>query len=218
SNLPDPNNPVDINVCQRTLGSGTREVFRNTWQANTASSATQGVGSLNGVTNPCGQKVGGLTGKNTLFHKQLIEGKGTNDVKTCVQQHPGSVGYVDGFINGPEFYGVPLEGVDPDTNDLKTLTRCGLYRFWGPLAGGTGGRLGGAASDPKTAHRAAMKTPAIFYANEAYLPVNGLNYTKVATDGVTTAQFVSPALSDPNGNALSASCPGTINPPGTIPP
>ena len=90
--------------------------------------------------------------------------------------------------------------------------RCGQYRYWGPLAGGTGGRLGGAASALKTAHLAGMKNPAIFFANEAYLPFNGLNYAKTATDGASFTQFVSTAAPD------AAACTGTINPPGTIPP
>ncbi|HTO69266.1 MAG TPA: hypothetical protein VMR31_05340 [Myxococcota bacterium] len=205
---------VDINVCYRSIGSGTREVFRNTWMANTRGDATQGQGSTSGVIGTCGQRVGSLTGTPTVFHKQLIEGGGTNDVKICVQQHTGSVGYVDGFINPAttEFYSVPVDGVDPDTNNLKQLVRCGMYRYWGPLAGGTGGRLGGVATAPKTAHLAAMKNPAIFFANEAYAPFSGLNYAKTATDGASFTQFVSTAPPDANA------CPGTIAPPGTIPP
>jgi hypothetical protein len=205
---------VDINVCYRALGSGTKEVFRNTFMANTRGDAAQGLGSAAGTIGTCGQRVGSLTGTPTVFHKDLIEGGGTNDVKVCVQTHSGSVGYADGFINPDtnEFYSVPVEGVDPDTNVLKDLVRCGQYRYWGPLAGGTGGRLGGAASALKTAHLAGMKNPAIFFANEAYLPFNGLNYAKTATDGASFTQFVSTAAPD------AAACTGTINPPGTIPP
>jgi hypothetical protein len=207
-------NGVDVNVCYRAVGSGTREVFRNTWMANTRGDASQGQGSTGGTIGTCGQRVGSLTGTPTVFHKQLIEGGGTNDVKICVQQHQGSVGYVDGFINptGTEFYSVPVDGVDADTNNLKQLVRCGLYRYWGPLAGGTGGRLGGVATAPKTAHLAAMKNASIFFANEAYAPFSGLNYAKTATDGASFTQFVSTAAPDANA------CPGTINPPGVIPP
>ena len=206
-------NGIDINVCYRSIGSGTREVFRNTWMANTRGDAQQGQGSTNGVIGTCGQRVGSLTGTPTVFHKQLIEGGGTNDVKICVQQHTGSVGYVDGFIHPTtnEFYDVPVDGVDPQTNNLKLLVRCGVYRYWGPLAGGTGGRLGGVATAPKTAHLAAMANPAIFFASESYAPFAGLNYAKSATDGASFTQFVSTAPPD------AAACPGTVNPPEPIP-
>ncbi|HTO05719.1 MAG TPA: hypothetical protein VMR86_01575 [Myxococcota bacterium] len=211
-----PLSGTDMNVCYRALGSGTREVFRNTWDANTKGDANQGQGSTVGITNTCAQRLGSITAPaNTPFRKTLIENGGTNDVKTCVSTNLGAVGYVDGFINtdpaNPLFYGVPVDGVDPDTNDLKLLTRCGLYRYWGPLAGGTGGRLGGIATDPKTGHRFAMKVAQIFVTNESYLPSNGLNYNKTATDGASVTQFVSPAF--PAADA----CPGSINPPGTIP-
>jgi hypothetical protein len=209
----------DINVCYRTLGSGTREVFRNTFDANTKGDAQQGTGSIggNGLTNGCGQKVGAPTvppGTNQAFFKSLIEGGGTNDVKLCVQSHVGAVGYVDGFVHPDttEFYSVPVEGVDADSNDLKLLTRCGLYRYWGPLAGGSGPRLGaGVLTAFETAHKSAMKNPSIYLANEAYLPFAGLNFAKTATDGAYFTQFVS----TPNGAADA--CPGTINPPIAIP-
>ena len=152
-------------------------------------------------------------GTPTVFHKQLIEGGGTNDVKVCAQQHKGAIGYADEFIepDTTEFYDVPVEGVDPQTNNLKTMVRCGLYRYWGPLAGGTGGRLGGVSTAQRVAHQLAMKTPQIFFANNAYLPFNGLNYAKSATDGASFTQFVSTAPPD------AAACPGTINPPEPIP-
>jgi len=212
-----PLSGTDMNVCYRALGSGTREVFRNTFDANTKGDANQGTGSVAGVTQTCAQRLGSVTAPaNTPFRKTLFENGGSNDVKTCVTTNQGSIGYVDGFINAdpisPAFYGVPVEGVDPDTNDLKQLTRCGLYRYWGPLAGGTGGRLGGIATDPKTGHRFAMKVPQIFTSNESYLPFTGLNYSKSATDGASIAQFVSTAP------PATDACPGAINPPGTVPP
>jgi len=210
--------PVDVNVCYRAIGSGTKEVFRNTFMANTEGSATQGLGSAAGTIGACGQRIGSTTSKELqVFHKQLIQGGGTNDVKVCAQQHKGAIGYADEFIepDATEFYDVPVEGVDPQTNDLKTMVRCGLYRYWGPLAGGTGGRLGGASTPQRTQHRVAMKTPQIFFANNAYLPFNGLNYAKSATDGATFTQFVSPTPTDPNFPGQS--CPGTINPPERIP-
>jgi hypothetical protein len=207
----DPNT-TDINVCYRTLGSGTREVFRNTWDANTKGDAQQGTGSLTGLRQGCGQRIGSITGTSHAFFKTLIEGGGTNDVKLCVQQRAGSVGYVDAFVHPTtnEFYSVPVDGVDADTNDLKLLTRCGLYRYWGPLAGGTGSRFA-SVSVNATQHRAAMKVPNIFVNNEAYLPTNGINYNKTATDGAYSSQFVSTA------NGAADACPGTINPPGAIP-
>ena len=61
---------------------------------------------------------------------------------------------------------------------------------------------------------AAMRNKAVFFANNSYLPLQLMNYSKSATDGASFAQFASPTfLSDPNN-----ACPGTINPPGTIPP
>ena len=216
SALPQSGGATNINVCYRAIGSGTREVFRNTFMANTRGDAAQGQGSTGGTTAGCAQRVGSLTGTPTGFHKTLIEGGGTNDVKICEQQHQGAIGYVDGFINPDtnEFYSVVVEGVDADTNNLKQLVACGLYRYWGPLAGGTGGRLGGVSTPFKTAHQAAMKNPAVFFANESYLPFNGLNYAKSATDGASFTQFVSPSLGDPN---FPNACPGTINPPSAIP-
>src|SRR5262249_32152964 len=213
-----PLSGTDMNVCYRALGSGTREVFRNTFDANTKGDANQGTASwVRRTTNTRAMRLGSATAPaNTPFRKPLIENPGTTDVKTCVSTNQGSIGYVDGFINAdpnsPAFYGIPVEGVDPDTNDLKLLTRCGLYRYWGPLAGGTGGRLGGIATDPKTGHRFAMKVPQIFTTNESYLPSTGLNYNKPATDGQSTTQFVSTAF------PATDACPGSINPPGTVPP
>ena len=58
------------------------------------------------------------------------------DVVNCVETKTGAIGYVDATDDTPDTYGVPVEGVDPDTNDLATLVKCGHYRWWGPLAGG----------------------------------------------------------------------------------
>ena len=204
----------DINVCYRALGSGTREVFRNSFDANTKGDAQQGQGSTTGVTNGCGQRVGSPGGTATAFFKTMIEGGGTNDVKLCVQSNPGAVGYVDAFVHPDtnEFYSVPVEGVDPDTADLKLLTRCGLYRYWGPLAGGSGSRLGaGVTTAFETAHKAAMKNPSLYLNNEAYLPFAGLNFSKTATDGAYSSQFVSTA------NGAADACPGFVPAVGTIP-
>src|SRR5262249_19757539 len=95
---PNPPNPptitgTDLNVCYRAVGSGTREVFRNTFDANTKGDAAQGAAGIvgnPGLTQACGQRVGSLTGGAVFRVKTLIEGGSTNDVKVCVQGHQGS--------------------------------------------------------------------------------------------------------------------------------
>ena len=203
----------NVTICQRDPGSGTKETFRNTWLLNAKGSTTEGVGSSAGVSGNCLQTIEPATGN--LSTKTFFSLGGTNDVQNCVETRQGSIGYTDASDDTPNSYGVPVEGVDPDTNDLKLLVKCGQYRFWGPLAGGRpnnpalSDRGNATATAAETAHRFALASPAAFPSAVAYLPFGsasqgGVAVRKNVTDGAYTLGF------RPNN------CPAQPNPPGNI--
>ena len=182
----------NVTICQRDPGSGTKETFRNTWLLNAKGSTTEGVGSSAGVSGNCLQTIEPATGN--LSTKTFFSLGGTNDVQNCVETRQGSIGYTDASDDTPNSYGVPVEGVDPDTNDLKLLVKCGQYRFWGPLAGGRpnnpalSDRGNATATAAETAHRFALASPAAFPSAVAYLPFGsasqgGVAVRKNVTDG-----------------------------------
>jgi hypothetical protein len=187
---------TNVTACIRPAGSGTRETFRNTWMADTAGSKLQAEdtnGGSNGTTASCAQtkEAGGLQ----FATKRIKLGNGNADVINCLNTFGAAFGYVDADRFDPAFYGAVVEGVDPDAavtasspRTLKDLVRCGHYRWWGPLAGGLGTHNPGSAF--VTAHRAALKNPAVYAASVAYLPLDGVGFTKTATDGFYSISFV----------------------------
>ena len=116
----------------------------------------------------------------------------------CVANNAGAIGYVNASRTG-NFYNVPLEGVDPDTNDLRTLVACGLYRFWGPLAGA---ETTTDQSDLKDAHKKAIASSFVFPAGDDYVPFGSVAFRKDNADNLYYLGFLPPAT-----------CPGAINPP-----
>ena len=125
---------------------------------------------------------------------------GNGDVVNCVEARDGAIGYVDNADESTNSYSAIVEGVDPETNDLKTLVRCGHYRWWGPLAGGRPndpalsdrGNVTPTASE--TAHRFALSSVPAFASFKAYLPFGtasqgGVAIRKNVTDGSYTLRF-----------------------------
>lgn len=209
----------NLNVCFRKAGSGTKEVFRNTFLVNAAGDRIETTGAEGaGTATACVQK--DEAGNNILppRFKTAIQNPANFQVQDCVQARDGAVGYVDaiGTAVAGEFYGAIVEGVDPDSNDLKTLVKCGGYRFWGPLAGGynvfgttptglTGYRGNATPTRYEAADFTALKKPAVFATNPSYLPLDGVAVSKSATDGAYTLKFV------------PSNCPAQPNPPALIP-
>jgi hypothetical protein len=189
-----------VSACFRELGSGTRETMRNTFMANVGGSKVIGAdptaGSGTNYTCVQSNENGHLIGPPFPV-KTYDQNGGTGDVVDCVQARKGAIGYVDADRqpSGTEFYGVPMEGVDPDTNitDLKLLTSCGMYRFWGPLSGGIGTRPQTNFATPTTAntnaHRLALTKSNVFTAFGAYQPLDGIAFSKTVTDGAYSLQF-----------------------------
>jgi hypothetical protein len=208
----DANSTNDnINLCIRDAGSGTKETFRNTWLLNARGSTVEAAGVSTGTGGACLQS---LEGGGALNSTKTVFSFNTNgNTLDCVETHSGAIGYVDSADDTPDAYGVPVEGVDPDTNDLATLVKCGHYRFWGPLAGGRpddpalSDRGNVAATVHETAHRGALSNPAV--ATDFYVPfgnaaLGGVAVRKNVTDGAYTVNFA------PTG------CPSEPDPVGTI--
>jgi len=187
----------NVTACIRPAGSGSRETFRTTFMANTAGSKTQSEdnsGVQGGTTTSCLQNK--EAGGSQISTKRVKLGAGNADVINCLASFTGSVGYVDADRFDPSFYGAVLEGVDPDAavqaaspQSLKDLVKCGHYRYWGPLAGGVGTHNAGGSAFI-TAHRAGLKNKAVFVNALAYLPLNAVGFTKSATDGAYSIQFL----------------------------
>jgi hypothetical protein len=188
-------------------------VFRNTWLLNAKGSTTEATGTSTGTAGNCLQTVEGAAG--VLSTKTAFSIGGNGDVVNCVESRDGAIGYVDAADDSPTSYGVPVEGVDPDTNDLKLLTKCGHYRWWGPLAGGRpndpakSDRGNVTPTAAETAHRAALANPAAFTGSDFYLPfgsasAGGVAVRKNVTDGSYALAF------------RPANCPAQPNPPGNI--
>jgi hypothetical protein len=202
-----------MNVCIRDPGSGTKEVFRNTWMLNASGSRVEATGTSTGTAGTCLQTREGGVNRSTTKTVYSIGGNG--DVVNCVESRDGAIGYVDNADDSPTSYGVIVEGVDPDTNNLKTLAKCGHYRWWGPLAGGRpndpakSDRGNVTPTAAETAHRNALANPAAFANSDFYLPfgsasAGGVAIRKNVTDGSYSLAFA------PTG------CPAQPNPPGNI--
>lgn len=205
-----------MKVCGRVEGSGSRETFRNTFLVNAKGNkphftvpgvANQTIAGSELIANirqdPNGNEV-------TDCFKAEVTNAGAGDVETCMldsnQGTRGSIGYVDAVRArfSPDVYAVPIEGVDPDTNNLKVLVRCGLYRFWGPLAGGLGPLEGATPGTFSAMHERALSAPAAFLGNGGYLPKSGNPYTKANTDGPYDFNF-DPGL-DPDSLNIGGTC------------
>ena len=208
----------DLNVCYLDLGSATRATF-----VKTVMVATQGSKQLGQDTSIA---LGGGSGTGSqapvcvqpgtapsLHHKWFYQNATTTNESTCVGNHTASIGFVDGDWVPPtntsgdtEWYNVPFEGVDPDTNVLKNAVSCGQYRFWSALTGGDGARCisvaGGSCSNPfLTAEKTALNTELLYNGTltvhlDAYLPfgtgtTDGTAYTKGSnlTDGFFNLKY-----------------------------
>jgi hypothetical protein len=209
----------NVTACIRTAGSGSRETFRNTFMADTAGSKTQSEdnsGVQNGTVTTCVQPKQG--GGSQISQKRVKSGAGAQDVQNCLASFTGGIGYVDADRFDAAFYGAVVEGVDPDAatlaaspQSLKDEVRCGHYRFWGPLAGGVGGHNPGGSAFI-TAHRAGLKNGAVFTNALAYLPLGSVGFTKNATDGSYSIQFVPTACSSAPAPEISISASPTAAP------
>jgi hypothetical protein len=206
----DANSTGDnVNLCIRDAGSGTKETFRNTWLLNARGATAEAVGVATGTSGGCLQSLEG--GGNLASTKTVFSFNTNGDVLNCVETKTGAIGYVDAADDTPDAYGVPVEGVDPDTNDLATLVKCGHYRWWGPLAGGRpddpglSDRGNVVATAHENAHRAALSNPAV--ATDFYVPfgnaaLGGVAVRKNVTDGAYGVFFAPtgcPAQPDPVG-------------------
>lgn len=197
-----------IKVCFRENGSGSRETFRNSFMREPEGSHIQGatVGTFT-----CNARNEGSGGTST---PKVFQQNDTNsDEAGCVSDTTatGEVGYVDAARSSASMYSVPVFGVDPDTNDLRTMVKCGMWPYWGPLTGGTGLHAGATPlSNPYVvAHLAALRNGVVFGPSEDYLPLGGIQ-TGVAFTKDLTASFYKLKFTPNN-------CPGTINPPALHP-
>jgi ABC-type phosphate transport system substrate-binding protein len=206
----------NVNVCIRDPGSGTKETFRNTWLLNARGFTAEATGTSTGTSGGCLQS---LEGGGSLNSTKTVFSFNTNgDVLNCVETKTGAIGYVDAADDSPDSYGVPVEGVDPDTNDLALLVKCGHYRWWGPLAGGrvnsdpvaeggTTSDRAGPATIHETGHRNALSNPGVattFFVPFGNAALGGVALRKTVTDGAYSVGFA------PTG------CPAQPNPVGTI--
>jgi hypothetical protein len=209
----------NVTACIRPAGSGSRETFRNTFMADTAGSKTQSEdnsGVQGGTVTTCIQTR--EAGGSQIAQKRVKLGSGNADVINCLASFTGSFGYVDADRFDASFYGAVLEGVDPDAavlaaspQSLKDEVKCGHYRFWGPLAGGVGARNAGGSAFI-TAHRAALKNGAVYTNALAYLPLGKVGFTKNATDGSYSMQFVPTSCSSAPAAEISISASPTTAP------
>jgi hypothetical protein len=209
----------NVTACIRPSGSGSRETFRNTFMADTAGSKTQSEdnsGVQNGTVTTCVQPKQG--GGSQIAQKRVKQNPGNADVINCLESFTGGIGYVDADRFDPGFYGAVVEGVDPDAatlaaspQSLKDEVRCGHYRYWGPLAGGVGQHNPGGSAFI-TAHRNGLKNGAIFTNALAYLPLGSVGFTKNATDGSYSMQFVPTACSGAPASEISISASPTATP------
>jgi hypothetical protein len=202
----------NVTLCTRNPGSGTKETFRNTWLTNVGGDATEATGTSTGTTTNCLQALENPPGGNRLSSKTVVQQPTNGDVVTCLENRNGAVGYVDAADESTEFYSVVVEGVDPDNNDLRLLTKCGMYRWWGPLTGGrpsspgTSDRGNAVATSFENAHRTALQSKVVFATSLSYLPASGVAVTKNVTDGSYRLNNFAPV-----------GCPAQPNPPIAIP-
>jgi len=204
----------NVTLCVRDPGSGTKETFRNTWLLNAGGSKAEAVGTSTGTSGGCLQNLEG--GGSRASTKTTFSIGGNGDVVTCVESRTGSIGYVDLADDTVNSYAAIVEGVDPDTNDVKELVKCGHYRWWGPLAGGRpnnpalSNRGNVTPTAAETAHRFALSSVAAFASFDAYLPfgsaaLGGVAVRKNVTDGAYSLSFA------PVGCPAQPAPPGPIN-------
>jgi hypothetical protein len=139
----------------------------------------------------------------TTTPKTFAQNNTNADVAVCVEGNIGGVGYVNAARSSTLFYSVPTFGIDPDTNDLREMVKCGMWPYWGPLTGGTGIHSGFLLSNTfVAAHLANLRNQAVFSTGEDYLPLGGIQ-TGVAFDKATTANFYKVKFTP-------SACPGTF--------
>lgn len=197
-----------ITVCNRTAGSGSRETFRLTYLRNAGGDRAEATGPTTGPINQnCFTGTVKRLDENgavtTDVTKSVNTSTTSDGVESCLLGN-GAIGYLDADRTVPGTYAIPVEGVDPTTagTDLKKLTACGIYRYWGPLAGGrqlstldaANTRGGATESGFETGHAKALQSKPIFSTFPAYLPLGGVAVSKSTTDGAYTLRFVPGAL------------------------
>lgn len=197
----------NIKVCFRENGSGSRETFRNSFMRLAQTSHVQGATNGSFTCNAFDENTGG-----TSYTKTFQQNDTNQDEASCVGGTIGAVGYVNAARTEPNMYSVPVFGVDPDTANLRTLVKCGMYPYWGPLTGGTGIHAGATPlSKPEVAaHLAALRSGQVFAAGADYLPLGGTQ-TGVAFSKPQTAAAYNVKFTPTAGE-----CPGTIPAPGPI--
>src|SRR5262249_31295368 len=205
-----------IFLSQRVQSSGTRNTFRATFMQNTDNSHSEFrnfVGTTEqptGVAN-CTSLI--LGGGAVLGRKNYNQFSTEGGVLTCLQSgncKQNGIGYANSDAlcadTGSNCYDAVVEGVDPETNNMRDMVRCGMYRFWGPLACGSG-LLG------SNAHVTALRNALgngnqgnIAFANtEAYVPKGQVSFSKDFADAQYTMQSTPP------------NCPIAPNPPAPKP-
>ncbi|HVN38739.1 MAG TPA: substrate-binding domain-containing protein [Myxococcota bacterium] len=174
-----------IQVCFREDGSGTRETFRNTFMREPEGSHPMGttVGTFACTARLEG---GGALATNKSFQQNTTAG----DESGCVVGTPGGVGYVNASRTDANFYAPPVFGVDPETNDLRNLVKCGQYPYWGPLTGGTGIHSAFLLTNVYVAsHLANLRDTAVFSTGADYLPLGGLQDGVAFDKGLTSSYY-----------------------------
>ena len=200
-----------VKICGRTAGSGTKEVFRLSWLTNTGGSSNEGAANQSTV-----RTIGGV---GSLVTKQVSLTATTDTVVQCLEAaydaNQAAIGYIDGskFPNTSpvKWYGVPVEGVDPDTNDLKQLVRCGQYRWWGPLTNGRRTAVDGTPiSALESSFRGALQNTVVWnnvapinVNFQSYEPLSTVYFGKTTTDGAYSENPIVPE----QGGGASVFCP-----------
>ncbi len=194
---------TNVGVCGRKLGSGTRATTFKTHQITTQGQKAFGndaTGGAPGTTVSCLQKNAANAG--VARTKTFFLWNGTSDVDNCAGSKTGAVGYLDGDVSqaGKNWYEVPYEGVDPQTNVLKTMVKCGMYRYYGAFTGGDGARC--LSSAPPTGNCDANP---FVQANRKALSVEA-NYS--SGTGVNLAAYL--PLGGCSGSGASGLCDGPV--------
>jgi hypothetical protein len=203
----------NINLALRVFDSGTRNTFTENWMLNTdgtknefrATPAPPG-------PSPTPMTCAGVPSPNFAQkrYSEYSTGDGVENGLAAGTEKTNGVGYVDvdrtcssgGVVN---CYDAVIAGVDPETNDMKQMVKCGMYNYWGPLSCGTGRRNGNVASATLLRYQAGLSSVVPYFYQDSYLAKNGVAFWKLFTDGPTTQEFV------PTG------CPVQPNPPARKP-
>jgi hypothetical protein len=217
TNAPFNSTVSGIFLAERVQSSGTRNTFRETFMVNQDSSHAE-FRTFTGTTENGADKADCTSiikpGPGAvLATKNYNEFATEGGVLTCLQSGNcklNGIGYANSDAvcadTGSNCYDVPVEGVDPETNNMRDMVRCGMYRYWGPLACGLGKRPTNAFF---TAHRNALgagnQAILAFTGTEAYIPRAQVAFFKEFTDAQYTMEFT------PQG------CPVAPNPPAPKP-